>query len=192
MKNEKTIVIDINLTRGLVGLLALALLLAAFGGYLAWGQGEVAASGMQAPLASSAGMRGYYLTQDKYNGANADGTDGNGAGVCASGYHFASLWEIMEPSNLKYDTALGEMNADSGQGPPNSDSDMGWVRTGYDNSISDTAGLGNCAAWTSPSSGDRGTWASLPINWTSGQDIHVWWVGPTPCNTSLRVWCVED
>jgi hypothetical protein len=34
MKNEKTIAIDIDLTRGLVGLLALALLVAAFGGYL--------------------------------------------------------------------------------------------------------------------------------------------------------------
>jgi hypothetical protein len=35
MQDEKTIVIDINLTRGLVALLALALLVAALLGYLA-------------------------------------------------------------------------------------------------------------------------------------------------------------
>jgi plastocyanin len=134
MKNEKTIAIDIDLTRGLVGLLALALLVAAFGGYLAWGQGEVAASGPQAPLdhardkplASSAGMRQYYLTQTFHRGAEADG-----AGVGADGYHFASLWEIMDPSSLKYDTTLGKTSDDSDQGPPTYQS-VGWVRTAND------------------------------------------------------------
>jgi hypothetical protein len=74
MKDEKTIVIDINLTQGLVGLLALALLLAALLGYLAWGQDEVAASGSPAPLASSAGMRQYYLTTSTYAGNEAAGS----------------------------------------------------------------------------------------------------------------------
>lgn len=50
--------IDINLNRDLVTLLALALLMAAFLGYLTWGQKEAAASGPQAPLAASAGLRG--------------------------------------------------------------------------------------------------------------------------------------
>jgi len=157
MQDEKTIVIDINLTRGLVALLALALLVAALLGYLAWNQDEVAASGPQAPLdrardrplASSAGLRGYYLTQGTYNGAEADGTDGNGAGVCASGYHFASLWEILDPSNLKYNTTLGYTQADSGQGPPTNA--LGWVRTGYLSNTSTTAGQGNCNAGRVPS-----------------------------------------
>jgi hypothetical protein len=30
--------------------------------------------------------------------------------TCAVGYHMASLWEIHEPSNLRYDTALGFHN----------------------------------------------------------------------------------
>jgi hypothetical protein len=191
MKNEKTIVIDINLTRGLVGLLALTLLLAALGGYLAWGQGEVAASGMQAPLASSAGMRGYYLTTTTHNGAGADGTDGNGAGVCASGYHFASLWEIMDPSNLKYDTALGLMRDDSGEGPPTYLA-SGWVRTGYDRDTSTTPGKGNCNNWVTSTSGN-GTYASLSNQWAAGlEDIHVWEVGSNSCGGALYVWCVED
>jgi hypothetical protein len=191
MKNEKTIAIDINLTRGLVGLLALALLMAAFGGYLAWGQSEVAASGMQAPLAASTGMREYYLTQTLHNGGDADGTDGNGAGVCAAGYHFASLWEILDPSNLKYDTILGEMNTDSGQGPPTMT--IGWVRTGYtSNSTSFTAGQGNCGAWANSGVSDRGTAVYLPNDWTAGQDIHIWEVFNQPCSSAAYVWCVED
>jgi hypothetical protein len=190
MQDEKTIVMDINLTRGLVALLALTLLMAAFVGYLAWGQREAAASGPQAPLAQSSGMRRYYLTQNTYNGAEADGTDGNGAGVCADGYHFASLWEILDPSNLKYNTDLGHTMDDSGQGPPTSVS--GWVRTGYGSGGDyGYAGQVNCDVWTSQ--GDKeGTCAYLPPDWTAGQDIHVWEVIKTPCFSTIRVWCVED
>jgi hypothetical protein len=53
MKDEKTIVIDINLNRGLVALLALALLAAAFLGYLAWGQRDAAASAPSTMLGTS-------------------------------------------------------------------------------------------------------------------------------------------
>jgi hypothetical protein len=187
---------------GLVGLLALALLVAALLGYLVWNQHEVAASGPQAPLdrardrplASSAGLRGYYLTESTYNGADADGTDGNGAGVCAEGYHFASLWEILDPSNLKYDTDLGMVRDDSGQGPPTFPYFGGWVRTGYYNSTAATAGQGNCNAWNSSSGEHSGTTAYLPNDWTAGQDIHVWAVDTATCDIAalIRVWCVAD
>jgi hypothetical protein len=210
MSGKVSVRIRYDRRSGLVGLLALALLVVALLGYLAWNQREVAASGPQAPLdhardrpfdraqdrplASSAGLRGYYLTTATYNGADADGTDGNGAGVCADGYHFASLWEILDPSNLKYDTDLGMVRDDSGQGPPTFSYFFGgWVRTGYTSSTSTTAGTGNCNAWTSSDSGDYGTTACLPSDWTAGQDIHVWQVDTTTCNTTfLRVWCVAD
>jgi hypothetical protein len=176
---------------GLVALLALALLAAAFVGYLAWGQGQVAASGPQAPLdharvrplAASTGMRGYYLTATGHGGAGA-------LTACADGYHFASLWEIMDPSHLKYDTTLGDTNDDSGQGPYTAR--WGWVRTGYDNSTSSTAGQGNCDGWISSDDSEQGTGAYLPANWTAGQDIHVWRVGPMSCDTKASVWCVAD
>lgn len=187
---------------GLVGLLTLALLVAALLGYLVWNQREVAASGPQVPLdyardrplAASAGLRGYYLTQGRYNGADADGTDGNGAGVCAEGYHFASLWEILDPSNLKYDTDLGMVRDDSGQGPPTFPFFGGWVRTGYYSSDSSIPGLGNCNAWSSSSGEHSGTTAYLPNDWTAGQDIHVWEVDTATCDIAalLRVWCVAD
>ena len=202
MSGKVSIRIRYDRRSGLVGLLALALLVVALLGYLAWGQKEAVASGPQAPLdhardrplAASAGLRGYYLTQSTYNGAQADGTDGNGAGVCAEGYHFASLWEILDPSNLKYDTDLGMVRDDSGQGPPTFPYFGGWVRTGYFGSTDASAGMGNCNAWSSSDSGDYGTTAYLPNDWTAGQDIHVWEVDTATCDIAvlLRVWCVAD
>jgi hypothetical protein len=183
MQDEKTIVIDINLTRGLVTLLALLLLVAVLLGYLAWNQGAVAASGPQAPAAASAGMRQYYLTTDSYDGSEA-------LTACTSGYHFASLWEILDPSNLKYNTTLGYTQADSGQGPPTNA--LGWVRTGYLSNTSTTAGQGNCNAWTSSDSSHNGTRALLPTNWTAVKDIHVWVVMTFWCDFGFQVWCVED
>lgn len=198
MSRKVSIRIHYHRRSGLVGLLALALLMAGFVVFLAWNQQQVAASGLQAsfdhardrPLAASVGFRGYYLTQSMYNGANADGTDGNGAGVCADGYHFASLWEILAPSNLKYDADLGVTQDDSGQGPPSYLG--GWVRTGYASSASGTPGWGNCNAWTSNDSGHRGAYAYLPRDWTAGGDIHVWKVNAAQCNLSGYVWCVAN
>ena len=84
---------------------------------------------------------------------------------------------------------------DSGQGPPTFSYWFGgWVRTGWNSHNSDIPGEGNCRAWTSSSSGDYGTTAYLPNDWTAGQDIHVWEVDTATCDIAalLRVWCVAD
>jgi hypothetical protein len=174
---------------GVVALLTLTLLTAVFLGYLAWDQDEATASTMQVPLAATTGMRQYYLTDDTYTATGADGTDGNGAGVCASGYHFASLWEILDPSNLKYDIGRGEKAVDSGAGPPTTKD--GWIRTGYSASTSATPGQGNCDGWASNSNGYNGTVAQLPDDWGE-YDIHVWEVTNQACDGVKPVWCVED
>ncbi len=166
-------------------LLALPLLLVAGLGYLAWGQDEVAASALPAPLASSAGMRQYYLSTSNYTGGNADGTD-----ACAGGYHFASLWEILDPANLKYNTALGYVRADSGQGPPSYIE--GWIRTGSTSSDDSTPGLGNCSAWGSSDGAQYGTTVRLPDDWDAATDIHAWDASTYSCAFPIRVWCVAD
>lgn len=184
------LVININLTRELASLLAAGIVLAAFLGYLVWGQGTVAAS---TPQAASTGMRQYYLTPDTYEGNEPGGTDGNGAGVCADGYHFASMWEILDPSNLKYNTVLGYNRDDSGQGPPSNVA--GWVRTGNVSSASDTVGTGNCNNWTSSSpSGDQGPQARLDSSWDSAGHFPGWVVAHdmSGCGHPTQVWCVED
>jgi hypothetical protein len=73
--------------------------------------------------------KSYYLTQTTHNGSQP-------LTACAAGYHMASLWEIFDTSNLKYDTALGAVSNDSGSGPPTvvivagHILNAGWIRTG--------------------------------------------------------------
>ena len=107
-------------------------------------------------LAQSGGMRQFYLTPFAEPGADAPT-------ACAAGYHFASLWELTDPSNLKYNTSLGLTLADSGQGPPQW---TGWVRTGYVANTSGAAGRANCDGWTSSDALDYGTFATLPADWS--------------------------
>jgi len=192
-RTEGVLVINLNLTRKLAALLAAGMLLATFIGYLVWGQGEVAASASQAPLASSTGMRQYYLTKNTCEGSEPDGTDGNGAGVCADGYHFASMWEILDPSNLKYNTNLGYTTDDSGQGPPSNI--VGWVRTGNVSSAADTVGTGNCDNWNSDDYlGHQGPQAKFDSNWDTAGNFPGWIIGHniSGCGNLARVWCVED
>jgi hypothetical protein len=186
---ERILVIHVNLTRRVIVPLAVGLVAAALVAYLAWGQGEVAADSPQAPSAPSASMRQFYLS----GAAVPDAT--HALTACAPGYHMASLWEILDPSNLRYNTILGATAPDGGQGPPVwlATDYHGWVRTGNIASTLDIAGLANCEVWTSDDGDHWGTTATLPTYWgVDMEDLHVWDVSKWPCSASLRVWCVED
>jgi hypothetical protein len=170
----------------LAALLILALLVAASLGYLLWAERADATPDPGAPQSPSARLRRYYVTSTLVNGSQA-------TLACEVGYHMASLWEMVDPSNLKYDTSqpTSLTYPDSGQGPPAGQ--IGWVRTGYfGNSSLGTPGLDNCDAWTSNGEGGYGTYVSLVTDWNAGGDVHVWKAGTYPCNWSLSVWCVED
>lgn len=183
MNDDKNIIIDVNLTRGLTVILVVGLLVLALLGYLVFGHEEAAASSPKTTSQGSAGMRQFYLSSlNSYDGSNADT-------AFATGYHFASLWEILDPSNLKYNTVLGFTRLDSGSGPPTV---AGWVRTGYwSNNSPNIAGQANCNTWTTTS--DYGTSAGLVSNWNAGtEDMHVWEVFSPECSGTGRVWCVED
>jgi hypothetical protein len=152
----------------------------------------IAPDSPSAPSAIS-GVRQYYLSRTLAQANEA-------RSACADGYHFASIWEIADPSALKYNTNLGSSGPDSGSGPPTAISFMGtpltirgWVRTGFSYSVSDTPGQANCGNWVSNYGFYWGTVANLPSIWTGGlQDIGVWNVGVSTCDTNLRVWCVQD
>jgi len=135
------------------------------------------------------GQRKFYLTKTAdYNGSQA-------RSACAEGYHMASLWEILDPSNLRYNRLLGFTRADSGLGPPNAT--RGWIRTGFDADASATVGTGNCQAWTSDHFEDRGTSVLLTTDWSTTTHEFVtrigpWVAGPFSCFNTTRVWCVQD
>jgi hypothetical protein len=172
-----------------VGLM-LVVLAAIFFGYLGVSNARAVASSQSVPAVPSSRIRGYYLTNDSSEGSQTGGINGNGAGVCACGYHFASLWEILDPSNLKYTTNLGYNQDDSGNGPPSFIS--GWVRTGYGSNNSFYPGQANCSNWES--TGGFGTIISLSSDWTNSdeRDISVWDAALEVCNEKAQVWCVED
>ena len=131
--------------------------------------------------------RKFYLTQTGHTGSQA-------LTACASGYHMASLWEIFDTSNLRYNTVLGVTQDDSGFGPPSQA--LGWTRTGRFASAVDSAGGANCDAWTSADAADFGTAAGLNNDWTGdinpGKNVHPWTAFANPCNSTASVWCVQD
>ena len=124
--------------------------------------------------------RGVSLRKD---GANA-------TAACAEGFHMASLFEIADPTDLKYDQAREAAVApvaDAGSGPPARA--RGWVRTGGNARVDDLIGSGNCNAWTSSTAEDFGTVASLEIDTNPTPS----WVAATrTCDSVLPVWCVQD
>ena len=181
--SEKIIVIDIKLTRGLVVVLSCGLTAVALLTCLTLMGDRAVASETETAMVQATGMRQYYLTELEYKGDEA-------LTACVAGYHMASLWELADPSNLKYATSLGFMREDSGYGPPYKN---GWVRTGYANYGGNTAGWANCKVWSSREAGDYGTRVYLPSSWTAGdQDMGVWGVITGGCSGSASVWCIED
>jgi hypothetical protein len=134
--------------------------------------------------------RKFYLTKTFHAGNQA-------LSACDTGYHMASLWEIHEPSNLRYDTGRGSLGVDSGSGPTSES--VGWIRTG--NTLASAVanpGVANCNGWTTDSSGSNGTVAGLNIFWgppPAGEQVsrvNPWNASAFQCNFQEPVWCVQD
>jgi len=109
----------------------------------------------------------------------------------------ASLWEIIDPSSLQYDTQLGFTAADSGERPPNlifaPSFTVGWIRTGNQANAAGGPGAANCSAWTTNSTSADGSEVALPNSWLADSQTTTPWVNTTfSCNNPNRVWCVED
>ncbi len=138
---------------------------------------------------SSSSMRKYYLSNSQNDAAHA-------LTQCSAGFHMASMWEIVNPTALSYETTLGAQFAYSGSGPP---SLAGWIRTGQPVSISDVIGVANCNAWTTSASNAYGTTANLPSQWRFDPQIYgghyftaPWVTATTTCDQIRPVWCIQD
>ena len=142
------------------------------------------------------GRKRYYLTTTQFNGSEAANP-----GNCGPGFHFASLWEIFDPTLLVYDTARGETRDDQGSGPPAGAS--GWIRTGYSSQTNPAEpGKANCDSWATADFTRFGTMVRLGINtlppnpnlWDEpGQSSIFPWIGLTErCDRAPKIWCVED
>jgi hypothetical protein len=132
--------------------------------------------------ATTAPQRGFYLTKERYDGSQP-------LTACATGYHMASIWEIHEPSNLRYDESLGFTQGDGG--PPSGH--LGWIRFGLD---PDAGVRFRCEEvfqqpWTSNSPFLSGAAVSL-IHPFPASD-RAWEIEDVlSCDLTLPVWCVQD
>jgi hypothetical protein len=129
----------------------------------------------------------FYLTESLHQGGQAPG-------ACNPGFHMASVWEIRDVSNLAYDWRRADASTapDSGEGPPNTTSDLGWVRTGrFGYWIEGVVGKDNCVAYNV--SDGAGAAARLSATWDDPSGMQSpWEVARPACSNARRVWCVED
>ncbi|MDJ0788497.1 MAG: hypothetical protein QNK05_16950 [Myxococcota bacterium] len=138
-------------------------------------------------LCSAVPKRRYYLT--RFASPTSEALD-----ACDEGFHMASLFELIQPASLIYDTTRGLRAPDQGSGPPSRISGTidGWVRTGYPFSNTPTTGKGNCLGWTSDSPDDSGTTAGLEDVWDATESSWPWRFLTRTCDSERRVWCVQD
>jgi hypothetical protein len=142
--------------------------------------------------------RKYFITATEYQP-----TIISVAKACGPGFHFASLFEILEPSGLLYDTKnplafYQPSNYDQGSGPPTFRA--GWIRTGFVRfADTDAPGQSNCNSWTTNNVEAFGTAVTLSGAWNNlyAQEdaipIAPWWIAIAyQCNQQLPVWCVSD
>ncbi len=129
--------------------------------------------------------RKYYLTKDPFTGGQA-------VTACESGYHMSSLWEIYDPSHLRYDRDRGEPPGEPAVGPPSFGPPAlsGWIQRGTGGG---PTGLANCFNWTTSQDTPVGSAAFLGLS-SDGTFLTAapWLVSFHSCSTPLRVWCVQD
>jgi hypothetical protein len=137
-----------------------------------------------AAVTDACAPRQYYLT-------SASHPTGEVHAACATGFHFANLYEIQDVSNLRYARYHPDayFHHDSGLGPPVGA--WGWVRTGYFTNSDSIPGRGNCDLWTSTSAADHGSMVRLNRDWALADGVG-WEVETTTCSATTLVWCVED
>jgi len=132
------------------------------------------------------GERRYYLTNASYDPPDV-------LTACVSGFHTASIYELIVGSHVLYDAVLGQTADDSGVGAPSGPATSGWIRTGRPSSVNGAVD-GNCANWTSASLGEEGTTTRLMTFSTpnSASGFSPWARTVTDCSLSVPVWCIED
>lgn len=130
--------------------------------------------------------KSYYLTSHEVQGDNV-------LGQCAEGYHFALVWEILNFSELTYDTELGYTTSESGVSAPIA---RGWVRAGWGGPVCEAIPGEQDAAWTQAEErmGPSGTLNAWFLFEEAPPELkrEGWLFHWNPCWEPLRVWCVSD
>ncbi len=163
---------------------------------------EIAAIKSQLDAGITEKRRKFYIPKGSYDTGQGLYDGAHAPSACASGFHMANLFEILDPTSLEYDTALGWTRDDSGYGPPSYI--RAWVRTGQDAFAGEGSAVGyaNCNAYTSADPSNRGVIVGLSRSWRFDPEqpadqhrnyVADWWVPiAVDCDGHYPVWCVED
>ena len=128
--------------------------------------------------------KSFYLTVTDHDGAETPF-------ACVPRFHMASIYEILEPTGLIYDSNLGVVQDDSGSGPPSLA--FGWIRTGGVARGALTPFEANCDAYQSNTPSMDGTLGFLSDPGQGGTRIGSAWGGTIDsCDMPNPVWCVSD
>ena len=121
-------------------------------------------------------LRRYYLTSSVFAASLADSPS-----TCEVGFHFASVWEILDTSQVEYDPTLGYNDPDPGEiGPGNA---TGWIR----------GGPADCSNWAGGGPLISGSTARLDSGLSDAAIvISPWEIINQTCVAPSRVFCVED
>lgn len=143
---------------------------------------------------SRRGARRFYLTTTPTNG------DFDPSTACDVGFHFASIHELRDVTTLEYDARRGPTatGIDSAVGGPYTGSNgWGWIRTGFASpaflSNNGEPGDADCSGWDVVGGASQGTRAKPTDTWdTPPLAAGNWETELVFCNTTNRLWCVED
>ena len=108
-------------------------------------------------------------------------------GVCAPGFHVATVSELLDIGTYDYDYIHGITSMDSGLGTTD---DTGWLRSG----MSKPDSFANCENWSNPAPTASGV--AIMVKFLGGRiDVEPasdWLrIVPASCSNSLSVWCSE-
>ena len=117
--------------------------------------------------------KSFYLTVTDHDGADAPF-------ACVPGFHMASIYEILDPTGLTYDSGLGVTPADAGNGPPAGAVYQGWMRGGHDAAGSGGVFQANCQAYQSNNPQEVGVAAHLGITGINAPEP--WIAQPVACD----------
>jgi hypothetical protein len=104
----------------------------------------------------------------------------------------ASVWEVLDPSTLFYDSTLGFTGSNPDGGIPSGS--LGWMRNGVQpyNTAGQPGGFANCLTWTT-TSGVGTVWSLDPLRiLASVSEPSPWSPIEFSCAQVAPVWCVED
>ncbi len=136
---------------------------------------------------TASAQKKYYLTSKTYPANQV-------LKACASGYHMASVLELINPERLIYNYSVLYalyQGGDQGHGPPINVS--GWVRSSNIPSLINASCEAGGLPWTDTSQSNNGAIATSTVFWDINDvATHAMAITNDFCDALRNVWCIQN